>query len=277
MLHPKGKFNDYDQTLVGWIDRCRHVHNLRRCSRELRNQATRRHERQCERLLHWPLDSQQCSHSKTAHRRICYAARPCARRRLRLRRQSDDMLKKAPGTCSTRSLRSSRRRRAGAIQRRARHRDQRLRTDVRSGPGKRPLDTIALFGSGPILLKKGGCCDAEISVIQSVYLTGLKIMMGHRQVEQAALFYEFSLVKHETYTRRPPTRVDQQVRRPSRDQAGHRTTAAFFNRIGQKLIPVIWSRRAARDPIPLRPFASKQFIEPKGIAHAKNVARSVVI
>jgi hypothetical protein len=25
-------------------------------------------------------------------------------------------------------------------------------------------------------------------------LTGLKIMMGHRQVEQAALFYEFSLV-----------------------------------------------------------------------------------
>ena len=29
-----------------------------------------------ERLLHRPLDSQQCAHSKTAHRRICYAARP---------------------------------------------------------------------------------------------------------------------------------------------------------------------------------------------------------
>jgi transposase len=43
----------------------------------------------------------------------------------------------------------------------------------------------------PILLKKGGCCDAEISVIQS-----LTIMMGHRQVEQAALFYEFSLETH---------------------------------------------------------------------------------
>jgi transposase len=27
-------------------------------------------------------------------------------------------------------------------------------------------------------------------------LAGLKIMMGHRQVEQAALFYEFSLEKH---------------------------------------------------------------------------------
>jgi hypothetical protein len=26
-------------------------------------------------------------------------------------------------------------------------------------------------------------------------LAGLKIMMGHRQVEQAALFYEFSLEK----------------------------------------------------------------------------------
>src|SRR6185312_8705821 len=33
----------------------------------------------------------------------------------------------------------------------------------------------------------------------------------------------------------------------------------------------------SRSHIPLRPFASKQFIEPKGIAHAKNVARSVVI
>jgi transposase len=27
-------------------------------------------------------------------------------------------------------------------------------------------------------------------------LAGLKIMMGHRQVEQAALFYKFSLEKH---------------------------------------------------------------------------------
>jgi hypothetical protein len=45
-------------------------------------------------------------------------------------------------------------------------------------------------------VKKGSGCDAEISVIQSVYLAELKIMMGHRQVEQAALFYEFSLERH---------------------------------------------------------------------------------
>jgi len=33
-------------------------------------------------------------------------------------------------------------------------------------------------------------------MIQSVQLAVLKIMMGHRQVEQAALFYEFSLETH---------------------------------------------------------------------------------
>jgi len=33
-------------------------------------------------------------------------------------------------------------------------------------------------------------------MIQSVQLAGLKIMTGHRQVEQAALFYEFSLERH---------------------------------------------------------------------------------
>jgi transposase len=33
-------------------------------------------------------------------------------------------------------------------------------------------------------------------LIQSLRKAGLKIMMGHRQVEQAALFYEFSLERH---------------------------------------------------------------------------------
>ena len=33
-------------------------------------------------------------------------------------------------------------------------------------------------------------------MIQSVYLAGLKIMMGYQQVELAALFYEFSLERH---------------------------------------------------------------------------------
>ena len=45
-------------------------------------------------------------------------------------------------------------------------------------------------------VEKGGGCDAEISLIQSVRLAGLKTMMGYRQVEQAALFYEFSLEGH---------------------------------------------------------------------------------
>src|SRR3954466_7963070 len=45
-------------------------------------------------------------------------------------------------------------------------------------------------------VEKVSSCDAGISVIQSVQLAGLKIMMGHRQVEQAALFYEFSLERH---------------------------------------------------------------------------------
>jgi len=39
-------------------------------------------------------------------------------------------------------------------------------------------------------------CGAEISVSQSVPVAGLKVMMAHRQVEQAALFYEFSVEKH---------------------------------------------------------------------------------
>ena len=33
-------------------------------------------------------------------------------------------------------------------------------------------------------------------MIQSLPEAGLRIMMGHRQVEQAALFYEFSLERH---------------------------------------------------------------------------------
>jgi hypothetical protein len=46
-----------------------------------------------------------------------------------------------------------------------------------------------------ILLEKPVVAQAD-SLIQSLRTAGLKIMMGHRQVEQAALFYEFSLEKH---------------------------------------------------------------------------------
>jgi transposase len=45
-------------------------------------------------------------------------------------------------------------------------------------------------------VEKVGSCDAWRSLIQSLQQAGLKIMMGHRQVEQAALFYEFSLERH---------------------------------------------------------------------------------
>jgi len=53
-------------------------------------------------------------------------------------------------------------------------------------------------------------------VIQSVQLAGLKIMMGHRQVEQAALFYEFSLENRQS-------RCSRHYNEFLRD---------FFNRIG---------------------------------------------
>src|SRR5580704_170404 len=39
-------------------------------------------------------------------------------------------------------------------------------------------------------------CAGRTSLIQSLREAGLKTMMGHRQVEPAALFYEFSLERH---------------------------------------------------------------------------------
>src|SRR5579864_5711584 len=45
-------------------------------------------------------------------------------------------------------------------------------------------------------VEKGSSCDARHSLIQLLREAGLKIMMGHRQVDQAALFYEFSLERH---------------------------------------------------------------------------------
>jgi hypothetical protein len=62
-------------------------------------------------------------------------------------------------------------------------------------------------------------------------LAGLKIMMGHRQVEQAALYYEFSLEKHipADHLMRPIDRfVDlEQVRRD---------LAPFYSSIGRPSI-----------------------------------------
>jgi hypothetical protein len=39
-------------------------------------------------------------------------------------------------------------------------------------------------------------CEGGGSLIQSLREAGLRIMMGHRRVEQAALVYEFSLEGH---------------------------------------------------------------------------------
>jgi 3-hydroxyacyl-CoA dehydrogenase len=65
-FHPEEKFNDCNQTLVGRTDRCRHVHNARRCSREIPSPAKPRNERQC--VVQRPLGSQQCPHSNTERR-----------------------------------------------------------------------------------------------------------------------------------------------------------------------------------------------------------------
>ena len=60
-----------------------------------------------------------------------------------------------------------------------------------SGRGRCALEKALLTDS----VEKVGSCAGGCSLIQSLREAGLKIMMG-RQVEQAALFYEFSLETH---------------------------------------------------------------------------------
>jgi hypothetical protein len=55
LLHPKKKFNDHNQAIVGWIDRYRHALNARHGLQELLSQAAYRKESQCERAPHRPL------------------------------------------------------------------------------------------------------------------------------------------------------------------------------------------------------------------------------
>jgi transposase len=88
---------------------------------------------------------------------------------------------------------------------------------------KRPLLTD--------FVEKGGSCDAEISVIQSVELAGLKDMMGHRQVEQAALFYEFSLER-----RIPADHLLRWIDRFVDLEEIRRELATFYSTIGRPSI-----------------------------------------
>src|SRR5258705_13110712 len=48
LLHPKKRFNDHNQAIVGWTDRYRHALNARHGLQELLGQAVCRKESQCE-------------------------------------------------------------------------------------------------------------------------------------------------------------------------------------------------------------------------------------
>jgi hypothetical protein len=55
LLHPKKKFNEHNQAIVGWIDCHRHALNARYGLQELLSQTACRKESQCERVPHRPL------------------------------------------------------------------------------------------------------------------------------------------------------------------------------------------------------------------------------
>src|SRR5258708_37641222 len=68
-------------------------------------------------------------------------------------------------------------------------------------------------------------------MIQSLPEAGLRIMMGHRQVEQAALFYEFSLETHV-----PQDHVLRSIDRFVELGDLRRELAAFYSTMGRPSI-----------------------------------------
>jgi hypothetical protein len=52
---------------------------------------------------------------------------------------------------------------------------------------------LPVWSLWPIVLKKSAAATQEDEVIHSCRSAGFALMMGHRQVERAALLYEFSL------------------------------------------------------------------------------------
>src|ERR1700685_1637952 len=74
-------------------------------------------------------------------------------------------------------------------------------------------------------------CDGRRSLIQSLREAGLRIMMGHRQVEQAALFYEFSLEGHV-----PADHLLRSIDRFVELEGVRRELAAFYSTMGRPSI-----------------------------------------
>ena len=68
-------------------------------------------------------------------------------------------------------------------------------------------------------------------MIQCCWYAGLTLMMGHRQVEQAALFYEFSLERHI-----PPVHLLRSVDRFIELGDLRRELASFYSSIGRPSI-----------------------------------------
>ena len=74
-------------------------------------------------------------------------------------------------------------------------------------------------------------CGSLFSLIQLLREAGLRIMMGHRQVEQAALFYEFSLERHV-----PADHLLRSIDRFVELEDVRRELAAFYSTIGRPSI-----------------------------------------
>ena len=118
--------------------------------------------------------------------------------------------------------------------------EQNRNTEARLGQSLFRVDSV----------EKVSSCDAEISVIQSVLLAGLKIMMGHRQVEQAALFYEFSLERHI-----PTDHLLRSIDRFVDLEDLRRELAPFYSNIGRPSIdPELMIRIGGQN---FRPFSTE--------------------
>src|ERR1700723_1611273 len=74
-------------------------------------------------------------------------------------------------------------------------------------------------------------CAGRTSLIQSLREAGLKSMMGHRQIEQAALFYEFSLERHI-----PADHLLRSIDRFVEFEDLRRELAPFYSNIGRPSI-----------------------------------------
>ena len=98
--------------------------------------------------------------------------------------------------------------------------------------------------------RKACGCDARHSLILSLCTRqDSKIMMGHRQVNQAALFYEFSLERHI-----PPDHLLRSIDRFVELGELRRELAAFYSTIGRPSIDPYYDPDADRGLLLRHPF-----------------------